>query len=131
MPVLTLMPVPAKIVCVIDDEPSVRRSTGALIRSLGWGAVFFSSAEDFMAHPGNAAYDCMICDIALAAISGIELLRRLRAAGCQTPCIFVTAHATAYRRDQARQHGAVCMLEKPVDPDELICWLSRVLGAPP
>ncbi|WP_249359687.1 response regulator [Cupriavidus sp. 2SB] len=123
------MPVPAKIVCVIDDEPSVRRSTGALIRSLGWGAAFFSSAEGFMAHPSNSAYDCLICDIALDAMSGIELLRRLRAAGRQTPFIFVTAHATPYHRDQAAQHGALCMLDKPVDPSDLVGWLSRVLGA--
>ncbi|GAA0837946.1 response regulator [Cupriavidus pauculus] len=131
MPVPTLMPVPAKIVCVIDDDPSVRRSTGALIRSLGWGAAFFSSAEGFMAHPSHTAYDCLICDIALEAISGIELLRRLRAAGLHTPCIFVTANATSRCREQARKHGAVCMLDKPVDPDDLVGWLSRVLNTAP
>lgn len=81
-----------------------------------------------MAHPSHTAYDCLICDIALEAISGIELLRRLRAAGLHTPCIFVTANATSCCREQARKHGAVCMLDKPVDPDDLVGWLSRVLN---
>ena len=126
-----LTPVPAKIVCVIDDEPSVRSSTGALIRALGWGVSFFSCAESFIAHPSSTAYDCLICDIALEGISGLELLRRFRHAGHATPCIFVTAHGTPHNRAEAAQLGAACMLDKPVDPRELVDWLSRILGSTP
>jgi len=123
--------VPAKIVCVVDDEASVRHSTGALIRSLGWQAAFFDSAEAFLSRPDATRFACLICDIQLAAMCGLDLQRRLRDLGDPTPIIFVTAHATPSNRAKALDHGAAAILDKPVDPDALIACLCTVLGAPP
>lgn len=119
---------PLKTVCIIDDELSVRRATGALVRSLGWSADFFSSAESFLAAVDRSAYACLICDIELGATSGIDLQRRLRGMSDTTPMIFVTAHGTPRNVAQALADGAVCVLDKPVDPEALIAQLTRIMS---
>lgn len=120
---------PVKIVCVIDDESSIRRSTGVLVSSLGWHSELFESAESFLARPTAHTYDCLICDIEMGEMSGLDLQRKLRDMGDRTPIIFVTAHATRRHCELAVQHGAVCVLDKPVDPEALIAYLNSVLAS--
>ncbi|PRY06167.1 response regulator transcription factor [Paraburkholderia sp. BL25I1N1] len=116
-----------KTVCIIDDELSVRRSLESLVRSMGGEARVYRSAEAFLANGRKAPFDCVVCDIQMSAMTGIELLARLRADACEAPFIFVTGYVTARSRQEACNHGALCVLEKPLDPEELAQWIDKAL----
>ncbi|MFM0502340.1 response regulator transcription factor [Paraburkholderia caffeinilytica] len=119
-----------KTVCVIDDELSVRQSTEALIRSMGLRARMYESAEDFLLRGIGEPCDCVVCDIRMGPMSGLALLAYLRRTGHLAPFIFVTAHAAPSVLMEAARKGALCVLEKPIDPEELASWLIRAIQAP-
>ena len=109
------------LVSVVDDDISVRRSLDRLIRSVGREARLFASAEEFLnsAHPRKA--DCLILDVRLPGMSGIELHRHLVARRCKLPVIFITAHASDDRaRSEAASDWTVAYLTKPFSEDELL-----------
>jgi FixJ family two-component response regulator len=116
-----------KTICVIDDNAAVRRSLENLLRSMGYRAHTFESAEDFLAHRVDAAFDCAICDIRMGPMSGPQLLAHLRSAGHVMPFIFVTAYAHERHMNQASGNGAICVLEKPIDADKLECWIEYAI----
>ncbi|CAM2146165.1 Response regulator [Pararobbsia alpina] len=113
---------------MIDDESSVRRSIDSLIRSTGHRTRQFDCAEAFIALAGEAACDCVVTDVQMGGMSGVDLLAQLRERGSSVPCIVVTAHATADLQEKAQRCGALCVLKKPVHPDELVYWISVALG---
>jgi FixJ family two-component response regulator len=117
----------AKTVCVIDDDLSVRHSTSAFLRSLGLNVVVFEGAEEFMASDAVSSSDCVVCDIEMGKMSGLALQARVRAGGYSVPFIFVTAYASTLHRKRALADGALCVLEKPVEPDALANWLKTAL----
>ena len=109
------------IVAVVDDDFSVRESLDSLIRSVGMGVRVFESAEDFLnsAHPHKA--DCLILDVRLPGMSGVELHHHLLAHDCKVPAIFITAHASDDRaKFEARSDWTVAYLTKPFSEDELL-----------
>jgi len=114
---------------VIDDELAVRQSTGALIRSMGLRARMYESAEAFLARGVGEPCDCVVCDIRMGPMSGLALLARLRKTGVLAPFIFVTAYAAPSLLEEAASKGALCVLEKPVDPAELASWILRAMQA--
>ncbi|RQV08920.1 response regulator [Burkholderia cenocepacia] len=116
-----------KTVCIIDDELAMRQSLESLVRSMGVRARLYASAEAFLEHGASGTSHCIVCDIQMAGMSGIELLAVLRGGGCDVPIIFVTAHPSARRVLEARRLGALCVLEKPFDPRELVQWVMRAL----
>jgi len=118
-----------KTVCVIDDEPAVRQSIETLILSMGWRARVYESAEAFLARGAGEPCDCVIGDLRMGAMSGLALLAQLRQTGYLTPFIFVTAHADPRLLTQAASLGALCVLEKPIDPDQLAGWVTRATQA--
>lgn len=116
------------LVAVVDDDISVRESLESLIRSVGMGVRVFVSAEEFLnsAHPGNA--DCLILDVCLPGMSGIELHHHLLASKGNVPVIFITAHASDDRaRLEARSDWTVAYLTKPFDEDELLDAVDAAL----
>ncbi|KVH09314.1 hypothetical protein WS84_05820 [Burkholderia anthina] len=117
-----------KTVCIIDDELAMRQSLESLVRSMGVRVRLYASAEAFLEHGANGTSHCIVCDIQMAGMSGIELLAVLRAGCCDVPIIFVTAHPSARRALEARRLGALCVLEKPFDPRELVQWVMRALA---
>jgi FixJ family two-component response regulator len=110
-----------RLVAVVDDDISVRESLDSLIRSVGMEVRVFASAEEFLtaAHPRKA--DCLVLDVRLPGMSGVELHRHLLALNRKVPVIFITAHASDDRaRLEARSDWTVAYLTKPFGEDELL-----------
>ena len=108
-------------VSVVDDDVSVRKSLDRLIRSARLEVKVFASAEEFLDSDHPCDTDCLILDVRLPGISGIELHRRLLAANCNVPVIFITAHGSDDRaRLEAASDWTVAYFIKPFSGDELL-----------
>lgn len=109
------------LVSVVDDDVSVRSSLDRLLRSARLQVRVFASAEEFLDSDDACSADCLILDVRLPGMTGIELQRQLRASECNVPVIFITAHASddAMRREAASQR-TVAYFAKPFSPDELL-----------
>ena len=107
------------LVSVVDDDRFFRESMCRLMRSLGYTADFFSSAGEFLASPCLAETACLIADIQMPAMTGLELYRRLIDTGQAIPTILVTAFPNDVDRARALNDGVVCYLRKPVDDEHL------------
>jgi FixJ family two-component response regulator len=117
------------VVSVVDDDISVRRSLDRLMRSAGLEVNVFASAEEFLnsTHPRKA--DCLILDIRLPGISGIDLHRHLLERRYNVPVIFITAHGSDEdARSEAASDWTVAYLIKPLDGDELLGAVDAALG---
>ncbi len=88
----------------------------------------FASAAAFLDSDALYLTRCLVCDIEMPQIDGIELLDRLNQAGSRVPALFITAHATERVRERALAAGALCVIEKPIDALELEKWITRALG---
>ena len=120
---------PAPLVVVIDDDESLRVALVGLLRSCGYVARGFGSAEDFL-HGKVDGLACLVTDIQMAGMSGIELKRHLSAQGLDTPTIMITARAGPEVELGAFASGAVCVLKKPFEADALIGCIERALHPP-
>jgi FixJ family two-component response regulator len=110
----------AKMVAIVDDDDLMRTALQGLLKSAGLLAQAFASAEEFLrsGHQHNTA--CLITDIRMPGMSGLELQAHLNADHCKIPTIFITAHGDAKMRMQAMRAGAVEFLAKPFDDEALI-----------
>ena len=107
------------LVSVVEDDRFFRESMRRLMRSLGYTVDVFSSAADFLASPRLGETACLIADVHMPAMSGVELYRRLVEAGHSIPTILVTAYPNDVDRARALNDGVVCYLRKPVDEQDL------------
>ena len=117
----------APMISIVDDDESVRESTKALVRSLGYSARTFASAEEFLDSDPDGT-NCLILDVQMTGLSGVELLERLTAEGRQTSVIFVTAFPHERIRSHVLDAGAVGVLRKPVNDEKLIRCLDTALA---
>jgi len=109
------------LVAVVDDDIAVRESLESLIRSVGMAVKVFASAEEFLNSDGQTKPDCLILDVRMPGMSGIELHRHLLASNCKVPVVFITAHASDDRaRLEASSDYTVAYLTKPFSEDELL-----------
>lgn len=115
------------LISIIDDDASVRAATNNLIRSHGYNAHNFGSAEDFLQSAHLTDTSCVIADVQMPAMSGVELLILLRARGHSMPFVFVTAFPDEDLRTRALRAGAICFLAKPFDGSALIRCLDTAL----
>jgi FixJ family two-component response regulator len=116
------------MISIVDDDESVRESTKALVRSLGYSARTFASAEEFLESDTDET-NCLILDVQMTGLSGVELLERLIAEGRQTPVIFVTAFPDERIRNHVLDAGAIGFLRKPVSDEKLIRCLDTALAS--
>ncbi|HEY1151058.1 MAG TPA: response regulator [Pseudoduganella sp.] len=107
-------------VAIIDDDESVRSAISSLLRSVGLNVSLFGSAEEFLAPDGPRDFDCVISDVQMSGMSGIELLETLRSRQCSTPFIVITAFPQEHLRKRASQAGASGFLTKPFDSAALL-----------
>ena len=114
-------------ISIVDDDDMVRDSTDSLIRSIGYRTLTFPSAEDFLESGRVTETSCLITDLNMPGLSGLDLQSRLRAEGLATPVIFVTAYFEDRFRDRAMQGGAVGFLKKPFDEDSLLTCIDKAL----
>jgi FixJ family two-component response regulator len=117
-----------KIVSIVDDDESVREATKGLVRSLGYSAVAFSSAEEFLNSDSLNDTSCLITDVQMPGISGVELQDTLIEQGHNLPIIFVTAYPEDRVRTRVLAAGAIDFLSKPFSDDELIGSIGAALG---
>ncbi|MGD1072708.1 MAG: response regulator [Bryobacteraceae bacterium] len=116
------------LVSVVDDDISIRRSLDRLIRSVRMEVRVFASAEEFLNSDHSRKADCLILDIRLPGMSGIELHRHLLARGCTVPVIFITAHGSGDRaRAEAASDSTVAYFTKPFSGDELLDAVNTAL----
>jgi FixJ family two-component response regulator len=123
----------ASLVSVVEDDQFFRESMRRLMRSLGYSVEAFPSAADFLASPRLVETACLIADVHMPAMTGLELHNRLIAAGYAIPTILVTAYPDDDVRARALNDGVVCYLRKPVDEKHLTRCLRAALqsGEPP
>jgi len=116
------------LISVVDDDASVRESLESLIRSVGFAVKVFASAEDFLNSPRVLETNCLILDVRLPGMDGIELHRHLLARKWKVPVIFITAHASEeHIRAQALKSGAVGYLIKPFSEELLLDAIDAAL----
>ena len=115
------------LVAIIDDDESVRVATDTLLRSLGYIVQTFASAEEFLRWERLDDFSCIITDVQMPAMSGVQLQDYLRRQGYRVPFIFVTAFPDEKIRARALAGGAICYLTKPFDPARLVQSLQAAL----
>jgi len=110
----------AKMVVVIEDDESYRAAVGRLLKSAGFPVRTFGSVEEFLESGQQHETGCLIADIRMPGMSGLDLQTKLKAEHCQIPTIFITAHGDEKMRLQAMRNGAVKFLVKPFDSGILL-----------
>jgi FixJ family two-component response regulator len=118
------------VISIIDDDPSVRKATDGLVRSLGYRSLTFASAEDFLESDHLDDTSCVITDVQMPGLSGVELQSELNARGARMPMIFITAFPEDRIRRCVLEAGAIGFLSKPFEEAVLIEHLQAALGPP-
>ena len=116
------------LVFVVDDDPSVRKSVTRLLESSGYAVEAFASAREFLArapHPGPC---CLVLDVRMPGLTGLELQERLVAGGRHMSIVFVTGHVDVPQSVKAMKVGAVDLLTKPVDAEDLLAAVQRCVA---
>ena len=116
------------LVSVVDDDESVRESLPDLLREFGFAAHAFSSAEEFLASDNVDETRCLILDIAMPGMTGLDLQRELKIRGHKIPIIFITARKDEAVRARAFEQGAAEFLLKPFSDTALLAALNTALG---
>jgi FixJ family two-component response regulator len=119
----------APLISIIDDDESMLESTKGLVRSLGYQVATFASAEEFLKSESVDDTSCLIADVRMPGLSGIDLQRRLIARGVRMPTIFITAFPEEGTRRRAMTAGAVGYLGKPFSEESLLTCLDAALGS--
>jgi FixJ family two-component response regulator len=116
------------VVSVVDDDDSVRESLPPLLEALGFAARAFASAEEFLGSDAISETSCLILDITMPGMSGMELYSELKLRGCNTPVIFITARGDEPLRRALLKEGAVECLDKPFNDTDLQQALNKALA---
>jgi FixJ family two-component response regulator len=112
----------------VDDDESLRRSVGNLLSSVGFRAETFASAEEFLESAHRSNTGCLVLDLRMTGMNGLDLLRHLAATGSRIPAIILTAHGDEEARRQSLEAGAVAFLTKPFRSDVLLDAVRTALG---
>jgi FixJ family two-component response regulator len=118
----------APLVFVVDDDPSVRRSLARLIGSAGYAVEAFASAREFLARERYADPCCLVLDVRMPGLTGLDLQEALAAAGRRMSIVFVTGHIDVPGSVRAMKHGAVDLLTKPIDAKDLLAAVQGALA---
>jgi FixJ family two-component response regulator len=115
------------MISIVDDDQSFRESMRRLVKSLGYSSAAFASAAEFLASPRIASTECLVADIHMPEMSGVELYRHLVETGREIPTILVTAYPDDRVQEQMLSEGVRCYLRKPLEEAALIdCLHSAV-----
>src|SRR5712671_4381376 len=118
----------APLVSVVDDDDFLRASMRRLMRSLGFTVETFASAAGLLASPRLVETDCLIADVNMPAMTGVELYRHLVKTGHAIPTILITAYPSDLDRTTVLNEGVICYLHKPVDQQDLVRCLDAALS---
>jgi FixJ family two-component response regulator len=120
-------PVEMPLISIVDDDEGIRQALKSLIDSVGFRAEVFDSGEKFLNSPYLSQTDCLIADVRMPGMSGLELQDRLSAAGRSIPIVFISAHEDKEARARGLRAGAIDFLQKPFSEDSLLGAISVCL----
>jgi len=120
----------AQMVSIVDDDPLAREGIKELVESLGYKALAFVSAQDFLQSGAIARTGCLITDLQMPGLNGLELQERLQAGGYDTPDILITAYPDEKHRGRAMSAGAIGFLSKPFEEQSLLECLTIAMKRP-
>ena len=115
------------VIAIVDDDPSVREGLRSLLRSAGWKVQTFASGQEFLSRPGAEVPCCLILDLQLPGLSGLDLQKRMAEVELEIPIVFLTGHGDIPASVQAMKAGAVEFLTKPFDEEELLQAIREAL----
>ncbi len=115
------------VIAIVDDDPSAREGLQSLIESAGWRTETFASAQEFLARPGAEAPSCLVLDLQLPGLSGLDLQKRMAEVGPGIPIVFLTGHGNIPASVQAMKAGAVEFLTKPFDEQQLLQAIQEAI----
>ena len=116
------------LVAIVDDDKSIRNATSDLLKAAGFTPAAFEDAKSFLGWPGRADAACLIADMHMPGMSGLDLYEALVAAGESIPTLIITAHPDELTRSRAGKAGVRGYLTKPFGPDELLECLGEALA---
>jgi FixJ family two-component response regulator len=116
------------IIAIVDDDQPLREALASVMKAAGFSTNTFASAEEYLDSSKRQDTTCLILDVRLPGMSGVELQRRLLDANSEVPIIFVTAHGDASLRDLVMKAGAASFLNKPVRSDTLLKEIRAAIG---
>jgi FixJ family two-component response regulator len=125
---MSLQPQQSGTVYIVDDDPDVCRAVGRLVRGAGYEVREFNSAREFLVAHEPEPPGCLLLDLSMPDVDGLQLQQSLVAAGCHRPIVFLTANGDVHNTVRAMKAGAVNFLTKPVDRDELVAALAEALA---
>jgi FixJ family two-component response regulator len=128
---VTALEAKMQMVAVVDDDESIQSSLPKALQSVGLRAVSYVCAEDLLSSGRLDEIGCVITDLRMPGMSGLELQAKLAEKGLRMPIVFVTAHGDARERAQAMQAGAVAFLDKPFDDNLLLEIVCRTIKPDP
>jgi FixJ family two-component response regulator len=115
------------VISIVDDDESVREALKSLMRSVGYAVQTFVSGEEFLKSKRLLSTDCLILDLRMPGMNGVELQEKISAAGHRIPIVFISAHGTDVDREQALKAGAVDFLYKPFSEEALLKAVQSAL----
>ncbi len=121
------MPKPDALVLVVDDDVSVREALGSLVRSAGFGVETFASAREFLARPLTDVPSCLVLDVRLPGLSGLDLQKRMAEVNLEMPIVFITGHGDVPTSVQAMKAGALEFLIKPFADRDLLAAIQQAI----
>jgi FixJ family two-component response regulator len=116
------------LVAIVDDDRSIRNATQDLLKAAGFSTATFEDAESFLGSASRAAAACLVADMRMPGMTGVELYQALVASGEGIPTVIITAHPEELAQARAREAGITCYLTKPFAPDELLECVREALA---
>jgi FixJ family two-component response regulator len=118
------------LVAIVDDDTSMRNATQDLLRAAGFSTAAFEDAASFLGSAARASVACVVSDMRMPRMSGLQMFRELVASGQAIPTVIITAHPEELTRARAREAGITCYLIKPFEPEELLGCVREALAKP-
>ena len=116
------------LVAIVDDDESIRNATRDLLRAAGFSTATFEDAESFLGSASRASAACLVADMRMPGMTGLELYQALVASGDGIPTVIITAHPEEVTQSRAREAGITCYLSKPFAPDDLLECVREALA---
>lgn len=117
-------------IAVVDDDEAIRGAMEDLLESCGYTGISFASALEFLSDPDHASFGCILSDVKMPGMDGIQMLAVLNKEPSRPPIVFMTSFADLRIRSAAMRSGALAFLGKPVDISELLGFLEKAIGSP-
>ena len=116
------------LIAIVDDDKSIRNATQDLLRAAGFSAVTFKDARSFLGSASRVSAACLVADMRMPGMTGLELYQELVASGHTIPTVIMSAHTEELTQARAREVGIICYLTKPFVPDELLACVRRAFA---